>query len=152
MNGFPYLGKDDERPDKERLSDYVVMKVMSPYLRKGRNVTTDNYFTSKLLAEKLKAQGTSLVGTLNKIRREVPKEVRKTKKTLHSSQIYKSKEMTLTVYQGKEKKNVLVLSTTNKFCNKNLTNKLLKYKITNKDLKQNKSRQKSNKKCSQMSK
>ena len=109
-NAFLYLGKDHERPNEQRLSEYVVMKLMSPYLKKGRNVTTDNYFTSVLLANQLKAQGTSLVGTLNRIRREVPKEIRNLNEPLHSSKIYKTEGITLTVYQAKAKKNVLLLS------------------------------------------
>ncbi|XP_073537704.1 uncharacterized protein [Phyllobates terribilis] len=44
-NGFPYLGKDDTRRAEDRLADHVVMKLLDPFLKKGRNVTTDNYFT-----------------------------------------------------------------------------------------------------------
>jgi len=39
INGFPYLGKDDSRPDDERVAEHVVLKLMEPYLNKGRNVT-----------------------------------------------------------------------------------------------------------------
>ncbi|XP_073533078.1 uncharacterized protein [Phyllobates terribilis] len=44
-NGFPYLGKDDTRCAEDRLADHVVMKLLDPFLKKGCNVTTDNYFT-----------------------------------------------------------------------------------------------------------
>lgn len=56
LNGFPYLVKDVRRPDGISLSEHVVMKLMDPYLGKGRNVTTDNFFTSLKLAEKLEAK------------------------------------------------------------------------------------------------
>lgn len=71
-NAFPYLGKDLSRPSGERLSEHVVMKLMEPFMDKGRTVTTDNYFTSLSLAQRLLSRKTSLVGTINKIRREVP--------------------------------------------------------------------------------
>jgi len=48
------------------------MRVMSPYLKKGRNVTTDNFFTSANLARTLKANDTSIVGTISRTRTEIP--------------------------------------------------------------------------------
>ncbi|XP_071745461.1 piggyBac transposable element-derived protein 4-like [Lepeophtheirus salmonis] len=53
VNGFPYLGKDSQRPANKSLSEYVVMKLKEPYLGKWRNVTTDNFFTSLSLANEL---------------------------------------------------------------------------------------------------
>ena len=46
---------------------------MQPFLKKGYNVTMDNYFTSTNLADKLKAGKTTLFGTIRKQRKEVPK-------------------------------------------------------------------------------
>ena len=54
LNAIPYLGKDETRPAMQRLSESVVMKLMEPYLSKGRNVTTDNFFTSIHLAIQLR--------------------------------------------------------------------------------------------------
>jgi hypothetical protein len=48
------------------------MQLKSPYLNKGRKVTTDNIFTSTSLARKLKAKDTSNVGTISHTRREIP--------------------------------------------------------------------------------
>lgn len=114
INGFPYVGKDATRSENDRVSDRVVMQLMGPYLNKGRNVTTDNYFTSVKLATQLKEKQTSLLGTVNKIRREVPSCLKKMKEELHSCKLYKSGDITLTVYQGKVKKHVLILSTMHK--------------------------------------
>jgi len=111
INGFPYVGKDEMRSANDRVSDRVVMQLMHPYLRKGRNVTTDNYFTSVKLATQLKEKQTSLLGTVNKIRREVPLPLKKMKEELHSCKLYKSGDITLTAYQGKVNKHVLILST-----------------------------------------
>ncbi|XP_073503255.1 uncharacterized protein [Phyllobates terribilis] len=110
-NGFPYLGKDDTRRAEDRLADHVVMKLLDPFLKKGRNVTTDNYFTSVKLAKQLKSKGTTIVGTLNKIRREVPKEIKSMKEELYNTKVFRNEDnFTLTVYQGKPNKNVVILS------------------------------------------
>jgi len=46
VNGFRYGGRDKTHSRDERVSDQVVMLLLKPYLNKGRNVTTDNHFTS----------------------------------------------------------------------------------------------------------
>ena len=114
LNGFPYLGKDVHRPDGTPLSEHVVMKLLDPYLGKGRNVTTDNFFTSLKLAEKLEAKKTSIVGTMNRIRREIPPAIKTMKAPLHSTMVLRTKNTTLTVYQAKTSKNVILLSNLHK--------------------------------------
>lgn len=111
INGFPYLGKDDQRPQNRLLGEHVVLKLMDPFLNKGRNVTTDNFFTSVKLAKELEKKGTSLVGTVNRSKREIPPVLKQSRENLYSSKIYKHENLTLTVYQGKPNKNVLLLST-----------------------------------------
>eukprot|EP00064_Thunnus_orientalis_P012093 superscaffoldBa00001814_g12127 len=69
LNGFPYLSNDETRPGHQTLGESVVMKLVEPYVGKGRNVTTDNFFTSLTLAKNLLKKNTSLVGTVNKTRR-----------------------------------------------------------------------------------
>ncbi|KAF2892416.1 hypothetical protein ILUMI_13754 [Ignelater luminosus] len=111
-NAFPYLGKDELRPEEEAHPENVVIKLTEPYLRRGRNVTIDNFFTSLKLAERLKAMQTSIVGTMKRTRKEIPAVVCNSKESLHSSKILKSESgTTLTVYQEKRNKNVLALST-----------------------------------------
>ena len=114
INGFPYIGKDEMCFSTERVSDRVVMQLMLPYLCKGRNVTTDSYFTSVQLANQSKEKQTSLLETVHKIRREVPLPFRKMKEDLHSCKPYKSGDITLNAYQEKVNKNVLILSTMHK--------------------------------------
>ncbi|CAJ1079156.1 uncharacterized protein LOC109196619 [Xyrichtys novacula] len=75
-NVLPYLGKDPSRPSGERLSENVVMRLMEPFLDKGRNVTTDNFFTSLSLAQQLLRRKTTILGTVNKIRQEIPQSSR----------------------------------------------------------------------------
>ncbi|XP_040565532.1 uncharacterized protein [Lepeophtheirus salmonis] len=76
VNGFPYLRKDSQRPANKSLSEYVVMKLMEPYLSKGRNVTTDNLFTSLSLANEL--QKNTILGTMNRAHKEIPPELKAT--------------------------------------------------------------------------
>lgn len=111
LNAFPYLGKDEQRPAGCSLGHHVVMRLVEPYLNKGRNVTCDNFFTSVKLAEDLTKKHTTIVGTLNRAKREVPPSVKITRDPLFTTVLFKSNEITLTSYQGKVKKNVLILST-----------------------------------------
>lgn len=110
LNGYPYLGKDPSRPATQSLGESVVLKLMEPFLGKGRNVTTDNFFTSLPLAHKLLARNTSLVGTTNKSKRSLPSSAH-LKAGLHDTKVMQSDSATLAIYQGKEKKNVCILST-----------------------------------------
>ena len=110
VNRFPYLGKDAQRPTNQSVSEYVVTKLAEPFFNKGQSITCDNFFTSVTLAKLLKSKKTSIVGTVNKIRREVPKAIKNIKLPLYSTRIFKNEELTLMVYQGKPSNNVLILS------------------------------------------
>ena len=68
INGLPYVGKDELRSANDRVSDRVVMQLMRPYLCKGRNITTESYFTFLKLANQLKEKQKSLLGKVKKIR------------------------------------------------------------------------------------
>ena len=87
------------------------MRLVSPYLNMGRNVTTDNFFTSASLAWTLKAKDTSIVGTISRTRREIPAVLAMERAPLHETTAKNGYGATLTVYQGKVNKNVLLLST-----------------------------------------
>ncbi|KAL7865114.1 hypothetical protein SRHO_G00103610 [Serrasalmus rhombeus] len=111
-NAIPYLGKDPDRPKGERVSENVVMKLMKPYLGKGRTVATDNYFTSLSVANRLLESNTTLLGTINKIRWEIPLEAKNAKgREKLSTEVYRSDGALLTVYAPKTNKTVCVLST-----------------------------------------
>ena len=71
VNGFPYVGREQTRFRDERVSDQVIILLLKRYLNKGKNVTTENYFTSIKLATELQIYKTSLLKTVNKIRKEV---------------------------------------------------------------------------------
>uniref|UniRef100_A0A8C5HDC0 PiggyBac transposable element-derived protein domain-containing protein n=1 Tax=Gouania willdenowi TaxID=441366 RepID=A0A8C5HDC0_GOUWI len=108
---IPYLGKDPSRPPGERLSENVVMKLMEPFMDKGRTVTIDNFFTSLSLARRLHSRKTTLLGTVNKIRRELPDSAKKNlAREEFSTEVFSTSGATLTVYVPKRKKTVCLLS------------------------------------------
>ena len=51
----------------------VYLCLMQPFLKIGYNVTMDKNFSSTNLADKLKAEKTTLLGTIRKQRKEVSK-------------------------------------------------------------------------------
>ena len=61
LNAIPHPGKDEPRPSTKRLSDNVVMTLKEPLMGKRRNVTTDNFFISFLLAKALKKRKPALL-------------------------------------------------------------------------------------------
>ena len=69
-NGKPYLGKDPTRNRKNNLPTDVCLWLMQLFLKKGHNVTMDNYFTNINLADKLKAEKITLFGTKGNHKRQ----------------------------------------------------------------------------------
>ncbi|XP_032410286.1 piggyBac transposable element-derived protein 4-like [Xiphophorus hellerii] len=109
-NVFPYLGKDPSRPSGERLSETVVMRLMEPFMDKGRTVTTDNFFTSLSLAQQLRSRKTTILGSVNKRSREIPQSAKRKDRTEFTTQVFSTSDATLTVYVPKRKKVVYILS------------------------------------------
>ncbi|KAJ8891525.1 hypothetical protein PR048_004053, partial [Dryococelus australis] len=93
LNGFPYLGKDEKLPSDQTLSENIVILLVDPYLDNGRNITMDNFFTSGH-----KCCGLGAVSTVNRSRRDIPAGVKN-----HNGR-------SLTIYQGKVNKNLLVIT------------------------------------------
>ncbi|XP_059396143.1 uncharacterized protein LOC132128137 [Carassius carassius] len=87
-----------------------MMRLMEPFLDKGRNVTTDNFFTSLSLAHKLLSRKTTILGTVNKIRREIPQSTRHIDRNEFTTQVFSTTAATLTAYAPKRKKTVYILS------------------------------------------
>lgn len=104
----PYLGRDEDRGD-DPLPLHVVTTLARPFYRKSYNICMDNFFTSKLLAERLLEQRTTLVGTIRQNRRELPPPERL---DLYDTKFYESGDLHLTRYQAKRNKTVNILSTT----------------------------------------
>ena len=104
LNSFFYMGKNDSRPVGVTLGEHVVLRLLEPYRKTGRNVTTYNFFTSVNLDKTLRQQEISIVGTVNCIRKEIPQEIKKIKENLYTTKVFKHDGCTLTVYQVKTTK------------------------------------------------
>ncbi len=99
-NMQPYIGKKGTKRETE-LGARVVNDLVRPYYGTGRNVTCDNYFTSKGLAEYLLTQRLTIVGTIRGNRHEVPQNMCKenTKcREVGSSRFLFTDKMTLVSY------------------------------------------------------
>ncbi|KAL9929350.1 piggyBac transposable element-derived protein 4-like isoform 1-T2 [Glossina fuscipes fuscipes] len=112
VNGFPHLGKVEGRESSIPLEEFVTLKLAEPYTGHGRNITFDNFFTSASLASKLLTKRTTLVGTIRRNKRELPKLARQAKDSMtrFSTILHKSKDFILTIYKAKPNKKVLILS------------------------------------------
>nr|KAF7389772.1 hypothetical protein H0235_018256 [Vespula pensylvanica] len=98
INGFPYFVNTTQL--------VVVLKLIEPFIRYQRHVTTDNFFTSASLATKLLAKQKTLLRTIQNNRRELPKlmKLEKDKMELFSTILYKSNNCTLTIYKSEPSK------------------------------------------------
>ena len=111
VNGFPYVGRNETPSRDERVSDQVVMRLLKSYLNKERNVITNNYFTSIEMATEMQKYKTCFRGTVNRILKKEPAVVKLMKEPLYSITLYKFGDVTMTVYEDKTKKNVVIFST-----------------------------------------
>ena len=118
LHSFPYLGKHHSRPAGITLGEHVVLRLTEFYRKTARNVTTNNFFTSVHVAKTLRQVGISIVGTVNRIRKEIPQEIKKMKKDLYATKFFKHDGCTSTFYQAKITKNVFLLSTMHATVNK----------------------------------
>ena len=108
-----YVGKQPEGPFQLFNKSYdITLRMVSPIVGPGRNLTTDNWYTSVSLAEDLLKMKVNLVGTTRKNKPDIPPEMmpNKNRKSL-SSQFGFQKEMMMVSYVPKPKKAVILLST-----------------------------------------
>ncbi len=102
-NGFPYLGRDEEKQSSDLQGEFVVKKLIEPYASKGHCVVTDNIFSSHKLAKALIQRKTTFIGTVRKNKKELPPAVKKN--------LDDEKGCLIASYQCKPKKNVILIST-----------------------------------------
>ncbi|GAV09981.1 hypothetical protein RvY_19465 [Ramazzottius varieornatus] len=105
--GKPVGGKPEKNQGKRVVLDLV------DYLGddSGRNVTTDNFFTSLALGEALLKKNISLIGAIRKSRPEIPSAFLPSKyREVHSSLFGHTSDFTLVSYVPKKGKAVTLLS------------------------------------------
>ena len=110
INGFLYLEKGNQSPFNVSFSEDVVLRLISPFENKRRNVTTDNFFTTLKLAEALKSKNTSRVRTVKRSRREIPVSVKISNSTFYLTTVLTYKDTNRAFYQGIKDKSVLLTS------------------------------------------
>ena len=87
-------------------------RIDKPLYRTGRGVTTDNFFTSIELSDRLWANGLTLLGTLRHNKPQIPASFLPSKRRdIHDSQFGFRREKTLVSYVPQKNKAVILLST-----------------------------------------
>ena len=82
----PYLGKIGQTP-QVNLGRTTAFQICAPYFGNGRNLTVDNFFTDIELCDMLERQKMTLVGTVRRNKRFLPKEFKDPKKTEKKNKI-----------------------------------------------------------------
>lgn len=113
MNVKIYLGKNtDDVARAKNIGMNVVLELTKPLYRTGRGVTTDNFFTSIELSDRLWANGLTLLGTLRHNKPQIPASFLPSKRRdIHDSQFGFRREKTLVSYVPQKNKAVILLST-----------------------------------------
>lgn len=105
-----YSGKSTTKEIEIGLAADVVLRLSQNYLKEGRILVTDNYYTSLPLAHALLDKTTHTVGTLRKNRKGLPKEIISAK--LKKGEITgKESQLGVVISKWKDKRDVLMLST-----------------------------------------
>ena len=104
-----YTGKQGLKPEKEQ-GRKVVLR-LSSCLSSGHSITTDNFFTSYKLALQLLDKNITLLGTMRRNRKEIPKVMLPDKRRAIESSIFRfTSDITLVSYVPKKGKAVILLS------------------------------------------
>ena len=115
MNYAVYIGKEDDQPAR-RAGDSthgvsMLLRLVEPFMGKGRNITCDNYFTDEVLTEKLSQKKTTLVGTVRRNKRFLPVKFSGKKQLQLNESVFGFQDNRLIVsYQGHRQKNVFLMS------------------------------------------
>nr|XP_029732190.1 piggyBac transposable element-derived protein 4-like [Aedes albopictus] len=107
-----YTGKKGGTPEKGQ-GKRVVLDLLQPFLNSWREVTTDNFFTSRELAEDLWKQKTLITGTLRQNKPDLPAEFVSVKGREQNSVLvgYNNHCAVTSFVEGKKSKPVVVLTT-----------------------------------------
>lgn len=110
--GQVYLGKEENAAREVNQGNRVVKDVVRQLYNTGRNVTTDNFFTSIPLAKELLQYNLTIVGTLRANKPHLPAAMKaSSERAVESSLFGFSEDLTLVSYVPKKSKAVNMLST-----------------------------------------
>jgi hypothetical protein len=105
-----YTGKEGDKAETNQ-GQRVVKDITKPLYGSGRNVTTDNFFTSYELAQFLLTKNLTLLGTVRKNKRELPAALLPSKRPEQQSLFAFTTDTAIVSYSPKKNKTVVLLST-----------------------------------------
>ena len=108
-NADIYTGKNGNSREKNQ-GENVVKRLAIPIYKSGRNLTTDNFFTSFNLAKFLLDNNLTLVGTVRKNKAFLPIDFQSSKGASGSIKFLFQNRITLVKYNQKKNKSVVLLS------------------------------------------
>ena len=109
FNGIPYGDTEGDQVHRNLAQD-IVMRLLEPYFGTGRDVCTDNFFTSYNLAKLLLQENLTLLETIRRHRREVPGSLNRKMKIYSSKFLFShTNGICLVAYQAKKNKNSVML-------------------------------------------
>lgn len=109
LNGQIYTGRTGNSTEKNQ-GERVVRELSLKYLNTGRNITTDNFFTTLPLAKFLFSKKTTLVGTVRKTRKFLPEELCGNSRVVGSEFIFHENHIAIVRYTERPSKSVTLLS------------------------------------------
>ena len=113
LNAIAYGGKEGDQVHRN-LGQDIVLRLLEPYYGTGRDVCTDNFFTSYNLAKLLLEKSLTIFGTIRNHRRKIPHSLNNRMELYSSTFLYNHDDgVCLVAYQAKRnKKPVVLLSST----------------------------------------
>lgn len=113
LNMELYVGQQPEGPFKKNNSPQdIVLRLIGTYFNTGRNLTTDNWYTSFPLSKILLDHKITMVGTLRKNKSEIPNQFLPNKFRPEKTSLFGfTKTTTIVSYVPKKGKSVILLST-----------------------------------------
>lgn len=112
LHGQIYTGKPKDGPRQTNIGERTVLDLVQLYKGSGRNVVTDNFFTSLQLGKVLSSWNMSLVGTVRKNKKILPSNMQPAKeRPINSTNFAYNSDATICSYVPKKKKSVILLST-----------------------------------------
>lgn len=111
INAIPYLGKS-QGPRNESVPDYFFREVTTPVHGTNKRLTTDNWYMSIPLMQKMKEEPYKMLmtGTIRKNKRDIPAEMKVAGKEIPSSKYGFHEGITLVSHTPEKKKIVLLTS------------------------------------------
>ena len=109
FNAKIYTGKENGVKEVNQ-GENIVKLLTIPLYKSGRNITTDNFFTSLNLARFLLDQKLTLVGTVRKNKRFLPQEFQSSNGSAFKIQHLYQEKITLVKFNPKKNKSVVLLS------------------------------------------